>query len=66
MSEPVPARLLRTVPASWALRKKNVPAGTTVYLTGNPASGDEISVSLRKDLQGPSFTVPSAYLYGDD
>jgi len=58
-------RLIRSVPASWALRKRDIPAGTTVYLTGGPASGDEFAVSTRKDLRG-SFTVPSAYLYGDD
>lgn len=64
-NEPRGTRLLRTIPASWTPRKKDIPAGTVVYLTGNPASGDEVSISTNKDLSG-SFTVPSSYLWGDD
>ena len=64
MSSPPSARLIRTVPASWTLREKNIPTGTVVYLTGQPASGDEISVSTNKDLKD-SFTIPSSYLWGD-
>lgn len=59
-----PLRLLRTVPGSWAFRKKDILAGTVVYLTTKSSVGDEISVSTRKDLK-QSFSVPSVYLYGD-